>query len=142
MKTIIFLMLMFAFELAFSQEGETSNLIVVVENIKSREGEVLAGLYSKETFMKTEAEFGAKSGKIDNGKVILVFENVPAGTYGLSVLHDKNSNGRMDFEASGMPQEDYGISNNIVNPYGPPRWEDAKFELAAPEMELVVKLSR
>jgi uncharacterized protein (DUF2141 family) len=142
MKTIIFLTLMFALNLAFSQEGETSTLTVVVENIKSDEGEVLAGLYTQETFMRTEAEFGAKSGKIEKGKVILVFENVPAGTYGLSVMHDKNSNGRMDFEASGMPQEDYGISNNIFNPFGPPKWEDARFELEAPEMELVVKLSR
>ncbi|MCM4160666.1 DUF2141 domain-containing protein [Antarcticibacterium flavum] len=142
MKTIIFLMLMFAFNSAFSQEGKTATLTVVVENIKSNEGEVLAGLYSKETFMRTEAEFGAKSGKIENGKVTLVFENVPAGTYGLSVLHDRNSNGRMDFEASGMPQEDYGISNNIFNPFGPPRWEDAKFEVDDTTMEMTINLSR
>lgn len=142
MKTIIFLALMFAFEIAFSQAGENTTLTVVVENIKTNEGEVLAGLYSRDTFMKTEAEFGASSAKIEDGKVTLVFREIPAGTYGLSVLHDKNSNGRMDFEATGMPQEDYGISNNIFNPYGPPRWEDARFEIGDAEMEIIVKLSR
>ncbi|HSI71218.1 MAG TPA: DUF2141 domain-containing protein [Gillisia sp.] len=142
MKTIIFLTLMFAFEVAFSQAGENTTLTVVVENIRSNNGVVLAGLYTHKTFMKTDAEFGSSSGKIDNGVVTLVFENVPAGTYGLSVLHDENSNGRMDFDASGMPQEDYGISNNIFNPYGPPRWEDARFEVEVPEMELMVRLGR
>lgn len=142
MKTIIFLTLMFVFELAFSQSNDTSTLTVVVENIKTDEGEILAGLYSRNTFMKTEAEYGAKSQQIEDGKVTLVFTGVPAGTYGLTVLHDRNSNGYMDFDAMGMPMEDYGISNNRMNPYGPPRWQDAQFEVANGEMEISVRLGR
>lgn len=142
MKTIIFLIVMFVFELAFSQTEGNTTLTVVVENIKSNKGVVLAGLSSKETFMKTAPEFNAKAEYIEEGKVILVFENVPPGTYGLTVLHDKNSNGRMDFAATGMPEEDYGISNNTFDPYGPPRWEDAKFEIREPDVEIVVRLGR
>lgn len=142
MKTIIFLILMFAIDVAFSQEAETNTITVLIENIKSNEGVVLAGLYSRKTFMTSNAEFGAQSGIIENGKATLIFEDVPAGIYGLNVLHDKNSNGRMDFAATGMPNEDCGISNNIFNPYEPPRWDDAKFEIKEPEMEITIKLGR
>ena len=34
----------------------------------------------------------------------------------------------MDFESNGIPKENYGVSNNQMNLYGPPLWEDAKFE--------------
>ena len=32
----------------------------------------------------------------------------------------------MDFEPNGMPLENYGASNNVMN-FGPPQYRDAKF---------------
>ena len=44
----------------------------------------------------------------------------------------------MDFENNGMPLEDYGATNNVMN-YGPPRFEDAKFELKDKDLTFEIK---
>ena len=44
----------------------------------------------------------------------------------------------MDFEANGMPIEDYGASNNVMN-FGPPKFEDAKFSIIDKNVSLEIK---
>lgn len=44
----------------------------------------------------------------------------------------------MDFEPSGMPMENYGMSNNVVS-YGPPTFEDGKFTVADAPVVLEIK---
>ncbi|MDX1462028.1 MAG: DUF2141 domain-containing protein, partial [Marinirhabdus sp.] len=47
--------------------------------------------------------------------------------------------GRMDFEANGMPKENYGVSNNVMN-FGPPQWSDAKFEVSTAPLNMEIRL--
>tara|TARA_B110000027_G_scaffold125581_1_gene143115 strand:- start:800 stop:937 length:138 start_codon:yes stop_codon:yes gene_type:complete len=44
----------------------------------------------------------------------------------------------MDFQPNGMPLEDYGASNNIMN-FGPPKYEDAKFTVTDKKVSLKIK---
>ena len=53
--------------------------------------------------------------------------DVPYGDYGVAVLHDENSNGKMDKTFLGIPLEPYGFSNNVRITFGPPKWGKAKF---------------
>jgi uncharacterized protein (DUF2141 family) len=39
---------------------------------------------------------------------------IPAGTYAVTVLHDENSDGKMDFNWIGMPTKGYGFSIDII----------------------------
>ena len=80
---------------------------------------------------------GAES-KIVNGKSVVVFEDIEAGEYAIICYHDKNNNGKMDFEANGMPIEDYGASNNVMN-FGPPKFEDAQFTIIDKNVSLEIK---
>lgn len=143
MKTLTILLSMFFVQQFFAQGENTANttITVVLKNLKNDEGAVLGSLYSQKTFLRSVPEYSAKS-KIVNGTATLVFEDVPAGTFGLTAFHDKNGNNQMDFEATGMPAEDYGISNNKFNPYGPPEWNDAKFEVSGSAMEMNIRLTR
>ncbi len=118
-----------------NQEGTT---ITITVSLRGSGGHILIGLHSKETFMKKEALQRSKS-EIKEGKATVTFTNVTPGTYGIMVLHDKNDNGQMDFDATGMPQESYGISNNVIS-FGPPQWEDAKFEVEDKPMELEIRI--
>ena len=75
--------------------------------------------------MKTP-DFSAKI-EIINGKATANFENVPKGNYAIVVLHDRNGNGKMDFDQNGIPQENYGTSSQSIV-YGPPSWEHSNFQ--------------
>lgn len=141
MKTLITLLCMLLTQQFFAQEAKTTTITVVIENLKTDEGSVLGSLYSEETFLKSNPEYSAKS-EVVEGKATLVFENVPEGIYGITAFHDQNGNQKMDFEPSGMPAENYGISNNKFNPYGPPVWSDARFEAAGETLDLNIRLTR
>lgn len=137
MKTIAVLAAMLLGCLIHAQTGKTGNITATVPNVSGTEGNVRFGLYSAETFMKSAPEFSVDAEIID-GKAIANFESVPAGTYAVLVMHDKNGNGKMDFDANGMPQESYGSSGNTM-PYGPPLWEESKFEFNGERKDLEIR---
>ncbi len=62
-------------------------------------------------------------------KAIVTFKNIPKGEYAVSFVHDENDNKKMDTNFFGIPKEDYGCSNNARGFMGPPKYEDAKFQL-------------
>lgn len=141
MTTVILLFSMLMFQQVDPSETETTTITVNVENLQTDEGTLIFGLYSEETFMKSKPEQSLTS-KIVDGKATVIFENVKAGSYGITVFHDKNDNSKMDFDSSGIPLEDYGISNNKFNPYGPPVWSDARFEVQDEPMSFTIRLTR
>lgn len=102
-------------------------LIVAISNVKNTEGNVAVALYNTESsFMKSP--FHGKIIKAEKGTMEVVFEGVPAGTYAISVMHDANENGKLDYRTSGIPKEGFGFSNNALNKLGAPKFEKAKFE--------------
>lgn len=121
-------------ETSIATEGTTITITVPVQ---SSEGSILVGLYQESNFMQTPTL--AAVGEIKDGKSIVTLNNVAPGEYGITLLHDKNGNKRMDFDANGMPLERYGVSNNIMS-YGPPQWSDAKFEVGNTPIEMEIRL--
>jgi uncharacterized protein (DUF2141 family) len=69
-----------------------------------------------------------------------VFANLPQGAYAVSILHDENLTGKMEFDAQGIPQEGYGISNNPDTTQGPPTPEQAKFPVNQSQVTLEIKM--
>ncbi|SNR50292.1 Uncharacterized conserved protein, DUF2141 family [Lutibacter agarilyticus] len=118
------------------QLKETGNIKVSVVNALSDNGTIAFALYNEEGFLKTPLE--SKSAIIENGLSIVEFENISTGNYSIVCFHDENSNGQMDFELNGMPKEAFGVSNNVMN-FGPPQFEDAKFEVSNNNVILEIK---
>lgn len=118
---------------ALKTEGTTITVTIPVQTDK---GEIIVGLYNEATFMKA-APLEGLSSTIENGKATVTFKNVAPGEYGISLFHDTNGNKTMDFEANGMPKENYGVSNNVMN-LGPPQWKDAKFTVATEPVEMEI----
>jgi uncharacterized protein (DUF2141 family) len=58
------------------------------------------------------------------------FEDVPAGTYAVSIAHDVNGNQRIDTNFLGLPTEQWGVSNNVRPSLRAPRFEESSFRLA------------
>jgi uncharacterized protein (DUF2141 family) len=59
----------------------------------------------------------------------LSFAALPSGDYALSVFHDENGNGRLDTFAR-IPREGFGFSRNPAIRFGPPRFAEARFQVA------------
>ncbi|GGW94231.1 DUF2141 domain-containing protein [Salegentibacter mishustinae] len=127
MKTIAILFSLFLCQIAFAQTETTGNIVVSVENLSSEEGKVYFALFNEDNFLK-KAPIQGEVSEIKEGVAQITFSEVPSGTYAVTAYHDKNGNQQMDFESNGIPKENYGVSNNQMNLYGPPLWEDAKFE--------------
>ena len=52
------------------------------------------------------------------------------GSYALSIIHDENRNGKLDTFLR-IPREGFGFSRNPVIRFGPPRFEQVRFAVAA-----------
>ena len=113
------------------------SITVTVENIKSNDGKVLIGLHNSETFMRADGLDNLES-TIENNKAVLVFKNVKPGEYALLAMHDENENYMMDFEASGMPKESFGLSNNPMS-FGPPQFNEAKFTVEDKDINFTIR---
>lgn len=119
--------------------GQQSTISIEVTNINSEEGVILIGLFdSEKNFLKSSVK--EEKIKATKGKLKVSFENIPSGTYTISVIHDENSNGNLDTNFMGIPNEPYGISMEGKNMFGPPSYSKAKFEVSDKNIDLTINL--
>lgn len=117
--------------------AQNNTITATVINATSNKGKINYALYTKDNFRGKPLQ--AISSKIKENKSVAVFKNVPTGEYAIICFHDKNNNDKMDFESNGMPIEDYGVSNNAMNRFGPPEYEQAKFKVTDKNVSLKIK---
>ncbi len=128
-KLILLIAFIFSGILTTNAQEETFVLTVNIAGLNSNKGTLMVAVYNKkENFLKKQFK-GALS-KIENNKAIIVFKNLPKGEYAVSFVHDENDNKKMDTNFLGIPKEDYGCSNNATGFMGPPKYDDAKFQLS------------
>lgn len=127
MKQLFFLIFLFPFQLLAQNEGQT--LEIKIDGLRNNKGTVYATLFnSTDGFPSDPKKAVKKAGvKVIEGNSI-IFKNIPAGTYAVALLHDENDNNKMDTNFIGIPNEGYGASNDAKGTFGPPKFEDAKFD--------------
>lgn len=135
LATLVLTATMFVSNALFAQEKV--EITVSVTNVTSDEGKIGFALYNKTNFMKVPIL--GKNANIEDKVSTVVFKDVAPGEYAIICYHDKNNNSRMDFTPQGMPLEDYGVSNNSLNPYGPPTFDDAKFVVSDKNVSLEIR---
>jgi uncharacterized protein (DUF2141 family) len=121
-----------------------STLTIHLTGFRNAKGKVHISLFrdAKGFPMDRASAVDAQSLEIDPKtlNVTAVFANLPQGPYAVSVLHDENLTGKMEFDSAGIPQEGYGISNNPDTTQGPPTPESATFAVNQPETKIDIKL--
>jgi uncharacterized protein (DUF2141 family) len=128
MKNIILTIAILFTQILSTNAQETCNLIVNIAGLNTNKGSLLVGVYStKEDFLKKP--FKSDVIKVVNKKSMVIFKDIPKGEYAVSFVHDENDNKKMDTNFIGIPKEDFGCSNNATGVMGPPKYEDAKFQL-------------
>ena len=98
----------------------------------------MVGMYNSESTFLNKTYKSARI-KAQKGNLQVVFENIPKGMYAISLYHDTDTNEELN-TFWGIPTEPYGISNNAKGMFGPPKWENAKFNVVNTITEQSIKL--
>ena len=69
------------------------------------------------------------AGLAPRARTVLVLRDVPPGRYGVTVMHDRNANGKLDSNIVGIPTEPDGASRGARGRMGPPAFEDAAVDM-------------
>jgi uncharacterized protein (DUF2141 family) len=98
---------------------------------RSTNGSVICRIFSGPDGFPGKATYLAQSsGPPGKSTATCTFPGVAPGTYAVALFHDENGNGKLDTNVLGIPIEGVGVSNNKRPVLGPPKWDDAKFEVA------------
>ncbi len=119
--------------------GQNNNMITVnIEGASSDNGKIYIGLYdSSDNWLSKR--YVSSVEEISDGKCTTTWTNIPNGTYAISLYHDENNNQELDTGWFGIPTESIACSNGAVGRFGPPTWEDAKFEIKDKDINLTIK---
>ena len=120
-----------AYAILWTQLVQADTLNIVIQNITKQEGILMIQV------MSSEAEFNGEDGvaatasymQRAQGEAITISTTLPAGTYGVRIMHDVNGNQKLDTNFVGMPTEPFAFSNNAMGSFGPPKWKDVAFTL-------------
>lgn len=115
-----------------------ATLEIELSGLNTTDGRVMAALYQQAEHWMKKPLTGAIAMPLPDGRALLRFENLPDGDYAFSVMHDVNGNGKLDTNAMGIPTEPFVFSNGAMGPFGPPKFEAARFSLKG---DTVLRLS-
>jgi len=125
---------------AQSSEADRTVLRVKVSHPPAPDADIRVGLYtSLDNWLDDEPIFGGLAATTDT-ETTVVFESLPPGRYGAAVYLDENRNGKLDRNLIGFFKESFGFSENARVRFGPPKWEDAVFEVSGSVIDISVHL--
>lgn len=121
--------------------AQKASITVKITGLRSEEGHVLVCLSSnKKEFPDCRKDATSLKKKVkaaNNSKV--VFENVKPGVYALALVHDKNSNDKMDLTLF-LPKEGFGMSLNPKVRMGKPKFENSQFTVADKDLSYSIEM--
>jgi uncharacterized protein (DUF2141 family) len=125
-----------------SQSVESGRIVVNVLDAHNCIGDLGIALFNDKHGFPGEVEHAFRQGGLHEigASNRYVFEEVPYGIYAISVIHDESCCGELHKNCFGIPKEGVGTSNNPHFFLGPPSFENAKFQLNSPEVEVEVRL--
>jgi uncharacterized protein (DUF2141 family) len=123
--------------------AQDATLVVNMTGFRNSNGQAAVAVFNAQEGFPSDAAKAVRKQlvRIENGRAIATFNDVPPGSYAVSVLHDENGNGVMDKSLLGKPREGYGVSNNAkARSFSAPSFESATFSLQAPGRDLIIEI--
>lgn len=118
-----------------------SGLILKVTNVKAAKGNIMVAFYqSADNFLGDDIYKGVIIPVESTGEIRYPINDLPKGSYAISIYHDKNENGELDSNLLKIPKEPYGFSNNARGTFGPPSFEKAQIEIVNEGQEVAIRL--
>jgi uncharacterized protein (DUF2141 family) len=126
-----------------AQSSSCPGIHVQILNIRNSTGTVDCALFDAPEGFPIEVLRSATNVmviKVRHTQARCDFEDIPPGTYALAIIHDENSNGKLDTNWLGIPTEGYGFSNDAKGSLGPPSFAAASFAYDGRNLELTIRL--
>jgi len=120
--------------LIFAVHAQAAEVTVRVSGLVPQKGEVGCALFvnSAATAFPMDNSVARQLWlPVDTASVTCRFNEVPDGTYAISVAHDLNGNKKVDTNLLGIPTEAWGVSNNVRPTMRSPRFDEAAFKVEA-----------
>jgi uncharacterized protein (DUF2141 family) len=121
-----------------------STLTVHINGIRNTKGKIHIALFRDAKGFPSDIASAVAAQKLEIAPQTLsataVFADLPQGVYAVSLFHDENLTGKLEYDAQGVPRQGYGLSNNPDTSHGPPTPEQGKFQLNQPEATIEIKL--
>jgi uncharacterized protein (DUF2141 family) len=131
--------------LSLTAGAQAADLVVRVTGIMDPLGQIGCALFASPAGFPLDTSNARQLWLLADPKgVTCRFDNVPEGTYAVSIGHDINGNRRVDTNFVGMPTEQWGVSNNVRTTLRAPRFDEAAFKVAADAgvIELDLKVAK
>ncbi len=121
--------------------SQSYNLTLNITNIEKIKGDMSIALFDNgDKFPgRSNCYFGINL-PVTLNELTYVFKDIPRGTYAIAIYHDIDKNGKMNTNWIGIPNEPYGFSNDAMGKMGPPKFEDASFEVTS-DLEVSISLN-
>lgn len=116
-------------------------LEVRVTELQHDEGQVFVSLFDSEQGFPGGGADAARvtlSATPKSGEARVAFAGLPCGAYAVAAHHDEDGDGKMKAVYGTIPLEGVGISNDAKGIMGPPKFKDARFELAPDSGPLLI----
>jgi uncharacterized protein (DUF2141 family) len=122
-------LLLSCFSFAENRPRPDGVIRVEIAGLRNDKGQVLCALFSSPSDFpkKMDKAIAHATSGIANKHAVCEFRAVASGTYAISVVHDENSNGKLDTSFLGIPREGVGASNDAKGHFGPPKFDAAAF---------------
>jgi uncharacterized protein (DUF2141 family) len=126
-KTLLLLLAL----LKIPEAAYAANLAIDIVGLKNDHGLIHYIVFRDQKGFPTDESKAVKKGSLNAGhaKNGIILTDLETGKYALSVIHDSNSNHKLD-TFLGIPTEQFGFSNNPRIYFGPPDFNESSFELS------------
>jgi len=114
-------------------------LDVHIKNIQHRKGQLCVAIFDSQKSFNNETTYWdtciCKKNILNNEFHIQI--PIHSGRFGLSVLDDEDSNGKMEYNFLGIPREGFGFSGYLQKGISKPKFEDFEFYIGSNEKKLI-----
>ena len=129
--------------LSQDQPRHENQIHVEISGFRNDKGQALCAIFSSAAAFPKKADKAVARAKsaIVGRHAVCEFPGLPPGTYAVSVIHDENSNGKLDTNFMGIPREGVGASNDAKGHFGPPKFDAASFRFEGSRLELKITIT-
>lgn len=121
----------------FVTETCRSELLVDLKNVRSNDGQIAFAVFpedaQKDFPRKPANAVVTKLVDATKGESIISLGDLKPGRYAISILHDENRDGKMNFNFVGIPKEGFGFSRDPRIIFGPPDFSKCVIEVGENE---------